>query len=216
MRLIRLAAWGMCIGVLAFASGSVKRELGARPNLQKELEGKGPHPQRDNQPVTSEEWNQVEGWMRVNCPHRLAFLSRMGDAQGKKEQAKLLIAERYRQIQRAKDKTLQNALVQETQAQDMIFGAQIKLREARREKEKPQREQAKTEIRLAVGHLIDAQAERLAAESEQLRKNKPALIEEWSRGMIRSAGGSAAGEASETPQTETASPGETDSPGTKK
>jgi hypothetical protein len=211
---IRLIALGLCVAVLAFAGATARHEPGApHANLQKELEGKGSHSQKDNQPVTAEEWVQIEAWMKVNCPNRLAFMSRMGDAQGQKEQAKLLIAGRFRQIQRSKDKGVQNALIQEAQAQDLIFGAQLKLREARREREKPQREQAKAEIRLAVGRLIDAQAERFQAESEHLRKNKPALIEEWSRGMIKSAGGPASGETPDPSEPKSGSPGETGSSG---
>jgi hypothetical protein len=216
MKLFRLLAWGLCLGVLAFASEPMRPHAAARPNLQKELEGKGVHGQKDNQPVTAEEWVQVQAWMMANnCHKRLDFCNRMSE-NAQKEHAKLLIAQQYRQIQRTKDKALQNAMIQEAQAQDMIFGAQLKLREARHEAhDKPQREQARKEIHDAVGHLIDAQADRFQAESQHLRNNKPALIEEWSRGMIKSAGGAVTGDGSDGTESENASPGQTTSPGTR-
>jgi hypothetical protein len=218
MRFIRLVALGLCAVPLAFASESARTHLAARPNLTKPLDRPVPGP-HDSSPVTPEEWVKIEAWMRQNCPNRLLFFNRMSDTDGQKEHAKQLIAERYRQIEHIAYKPLQDAMVSEAQAQDQIFGAQIKLRAARRGHEGPEKLEAKNELRKAVGNLIDAEvAEKgarvshLQGEIAHLKNNKNNLVDEWTRGMMKRVEASADGKTPSGPDTENSSPSETDSP----
>jgi hypothetical protein len=154
--------------------------------------------------------------MKINCPNRIGFVERMADGQGQKDHAKLLMAEQYRQIKRTNYKPLQDALVQQAQAQDLIFGAQVKLREAHRGT--LQHEVARKEVRNAVGKLFDAEVMersakvgRLEAEIDHMRKNRTTLVEEWTKGVINRAAASVPGNTSTVPNPESSSPGETGS-----
>ena len=217
MRFIPAIVVGLCVVFLALAGGSLRssnvdqagpsKELGARAFLH-----------GDSQSVSPEEWSEIEAWMKVNCPNRVNFLGQLGEGQGMKEHAKQLMADQYRQIKHTTYKPLQDALVQQAQAQDLIFGAQVKLREARREHEKPQRDAAKATLRTAVGKLFDAAVQersarvgRLELEIDNMRKNRTSLIDEWTRGMISKAGVSVPGSGSTVPDPESSSPGETGS-----
>jgi hypothetical protein len=212
MRLIRVVIWGVCLVPLALGGQGADWHAGApKSEKLKGTDGKGSH----GQIVTDEEWQRVREFMAVNCPNRLRFFDLMNDSHAQKGVAKRLIVNEYRQIERTKDKPLQDAMIREAQAQDKIFGAQIELRMARHEKEKqPAREQAKSKIRDAVGNLLDARVDRLRLESEHLRTNRSSLIKEWTDSMVHSANPAGAGVGSEEPVNSSPSSGaEADSPG---
>ena len=211
MRWIRLVALLICAVPLALVtSGPLHPQAAARPNLGEREPGIG----RDGAPYTSEEWNKVSMWMSVNCPNRLKFIDHMENG-SMKEHAKQLIVERYRQIEHTAYKPLADAFLNEAQAQDQIFGAQIRLRDARRGKEVPERVAARADLRKAVNKLIDAELQEkgarithLQGEIEHLQKNRNTLVEEWSKGMMRRVGLSGDGSTPTTPDTESTSPGE--------
>ena len=129
MRLLRAIAVGMCAVPLAFANDGPRSPVVEQSGAPRQLGARGPH---EGPAITAEEWSEIEAWMKINCPNRIGFVERMADGQGQKDHAKLLMAEQYRQIKRTNYKPLQDALVQQAQAQDLIFGAQVKLREAHR------------------------------------------------------------------------------------
>jgi len=168
--------------------------------------------------VSPEEWTEIEGWMKVNCPNRLNVLGKLGDAQGQKEHAKQLMAEQYRQIKRTSYKPLQDALVQQAQAQDLIFEAQLKLREARREKESPAKQIAKLQLKAAVGKLFDAEVQEKSArvghlelEIDHMRKNRTTMVDDWTKREMKRVDPSLPGTGSTVPDPASSSPGVTGS-----
>ena len=125
MRWIRLMALLVCAVPLALATKQYSHwQPAARPNLNPSMDRDQPN--RDTTPYTADEWAKVEKWMNGHCPNRMKFIERMSDNETLKEHAKQLLVERYRQIERSP--FLHDALVREAEAQDEIFGAQIKLR----------------------------------------------------------------------------------------
>jgi hypothetical protein len=181
----------MCAVPLALATHSRSdgpHAAAAHPNLTKSFE----HPNqgsRDTSPPTIEEWAKVQAWMKENCRNRFDFFQAMSDKNAQKERAKQLIVERYRQIDRVAFPRLKEAMVQEARAQDKIFGAQVKLRLARKHDE-PSKEKARADLRDAVGNLIDAELAvkhariaRLQDEITDLSNNRDEILKKWSKGM---------------------------------
>lgn len=178
MKLVRLSSWGLCAVLLAFFVTAATPRHGTL-SLAKPFEGR---PNASTQPVSSDQWAKVGEWMRANnCGRRYDFVDGMRDGP-KKEKAKELITERFRQIDRIKDPDVRNAVIQQLQAQDQIFALQIQYRRNRKGG-KPL-----AEMKAAVEKLIDAtvaernaRAAHLHAEAEQMaqkRKNPEFITRE--------------------------------------
>ncbi|HEY2587587.1 MAG TPA: hypothetical protein VGI81_17710 [Tepidisphaeraceae bacterium] len=204
---------GMCLLVLAMVGSSRLRARLARPVV---ADGKTPPTAHDPQAVTDEEWaTHVWPWMLSVRPNQAAVLDKM--PQGlQRDQAKQLVARQYREIKSIPLPALQKARTDQIKAQDELFGAQVKFREARRAGLRgPKLDEARGAVQTAVEHLFDAQIaerqvriDRLQAEITQLEKNKGTMIARWTKEAINQ-GGRATVNASPSP---TRAPGDSAQP----
>jgi hypothetical protein len=187
MRFVSIAILGGCLLVLALAGNAPKRRLG-RPVADM----KSAPAVHEPQPVTEQEWvEKVLPWMRKVRPNQAAVLDNMPDGT-RKEQAKQLVANQYRDINRILDPTLKKARLNEIAAQDELFGAQVKFNAARRSGLRgPKLDEARGAVQTAVEHVFDAQIadrqariNRLQSEIDQLTKNKATTVARWTRQAI--------------------------------
>jgi hypothetical protein len=187
MKLIRLSSWGIGLALVAFFAMTSHPHFAK--NLEKELQGRPAPSKGDAEPVGSEEWVKIGKWMEAHsCALRYQFIDGLPEGHTK-ETAKQLIAARYRQINRLNGEA-QAALIKQVQAQDQIFGIQIKYRRT------PKSPEAVSAMRDAVANLIDAQvAERgvrlkhLQIEINQLQQDRkqPEVIDKLARNFLNRA-----------------------------
>jgi hypothetical protein len=151
-------------------------------------------------------WEQVQAWMLQHCPHRMQFLQRM-PANPRLSTARAMMIRRYYQIQRVPYPPMRRAMINELEAQDQIFGAQLALRVARRNHNPMGEAKAEAELHAAVTRLFDGQLEikrvqvrrhqdeidRLTRALEDQEKHRDQLVDNWFRNMRNRADNAAGG-----------------------
>ena len=216
MKTMRLIAWVLSAAPLAMAAEGTRPHPG-RVDFTRPV---GPRASRDTQPVDDQEWEQIKDWMRQNSPNRLNFIEyRMDGNEQQKQRARQLVAMKYRQLKSIPFKKLRDAMEAVAKAQDQVFGAQLQVRDARRDRDEGSEKAAQEKLHQAVEALIDSQIaerqvriDRLKGEIESLKKHKADVANNWYKRFLNRLDGAPAGRQPAGHPTENASPDDADAP----
>ena len=186
-KLIRLTGWVVCVGALLGAAerpasrGAAPGEPNRRGPAGRNLAARPPR----IPPISQKEWEDIQKWMQTYSPNRLKFLLRVETRRsGPFFEARQVAALRYRQINRlAAYPELQKALLEETTAQDQIFGATLELRNS---SDPRVQEQADQTLKQSVKKLFEAQiaekqarVDKLTKEIKEQTEKEPDLVKAW-------------------------------------
>lgn len=180
MKLRRVVAWLLCSAPMVLAADSSAPPGSTRPDTAARQAEVGSNDETASSPAQDREWQRVERWMQEHCPHRVAFLELM-PLPSRREQARRMMIDRYNQIQRVQFPPLREAFIQELEAQDQIFGAQLAMRRAMRRRDPAMQSTADADLRAAVGRLFDAQQARRRARIDQLAQESKRITDEMER-----------------------------------
>ena len=182
MKALRLVIWLLCAApMVAAADGQSPRARG-RIDLRSQE-----RPRFDlYQPPDDDEWEQIKGWMKTNCPNRYNVVTRLEN--NRREQfaaAQRLVTQTYRRIQMARMQSpeLADAITARAAAEDHVFGAQIALRKALRGN--GSEPEARDRLHASIEKLFEAELAikktRLKRLEQEVKAQKDLLEDQQSR-----------------------------------
>jgi hypothetical protein len=188
-KLIQPFAYVVCAAILLFAASrqAVQRQFAApqqSPRFPGENRG-ALQQQRANEPPSENEWQQISEWMEIHCPNRMNFyLHRLENRPIEKAAVQKRIVELYRQLNGIRnDPLLKQALVNQAEAADKVFGAALNFREANQQHDARGAQVAQQSLQAATEQLVDAEitvkqarVQRLQSEVEDMIKRKQQLV----------------------------------------
>lgn len=224
MKLSRVVAWMLCGTPLLMAADSPLARRTQRPDPPPRISSPKPA-DGDADAATGDEtkWEQVQVWMARHCPNRMQFLERRMSINPRLEQARKLMIRRYDQIQNVRYAPMQNALINELEAQDQIFGGQIELRRSRGDRAAEAK--AEADLHAAVTRLFDGrlaikriqikrhqdEIDRLSREVAAQEQRRQQVVETWFKNM-RSRADNAVGGPPRRPPVQNAAPDDANRP----
>ena len=112
-------------------------------------------------------WEDVQEWMEVHCPRRLAAMASIRYTQ-RRENLKQVVSERYARLQMMKriDAPLAKLMEKQAELDDKVFGCELDLQTNSSDQEK-----AKEALKAAVAELVKKNLEIREYRVEKLRKN---------------------------------------------
>ena len=196
MKSIRVISWVLCAAPIALAANGganpamrLAADRATSDNRGSSGSGAGLRAQRGN--LSDADLKLIQEWMAQHCRNRLSAFARLSP--NEQQQGLQLVLQHYRQIQQVNFAPLRKAMIEQVEAEDLVFGAQIQARQAKGDPEKLA--VARDNLHIAVEALVKAEInqrqvriDRLQKEIDDLTRDQDKVVSRMVLNKLRQAG----------------------------